>query len=197
MNSFKNGETDRKSSFQLFCCIWHNIFGKKVEQSDLFVDLLCFCWMKVWNIFFAFRRWYVNEFLFRKQLRYFNDKISLGFVLFLQFFTIFCIFSLPFFKFCLVIQSNSYYAKAATNVLFEFYRFALPVFLLLSICFFSFTFTLFFPALYNNLCTKATLNVVTLVSHSQETGDENKRALWCYNARSVTNHIADFLLLIL
>ena len=41
------------------------------------------------------------------------------------------------------------------------------------------------------------LNVVTLVSHSQETGDKNKRALWCYNARSVTNHIAEFLLLIL
>ena len=34
-------------------------------------------------------------------------------------------------------------------------------------------------------------------SHSQETGDKNKRALWCYNARSVTNHIAEFLLLIL
>ena len=41
------------------------------------------------------------------------------------------------------------------------------------------------------------LNVVTLVSHSQETGDEKKRALCCYNARSVTNDIADFLLLIL
>ena len=68
---------------------------------------------------------------------------------------------------------------------------------LLSRCFLSFTFTLFFPALYNTLCTKTTLNVVTLVSHSQETGDKNKRALSCYNARSVTNHIADFLLLIL
>ena len=42
------------------------------------------------------------------------------------------------------------------------------------------------------------LNVVTLVSHSQETEDTKKqRALLCYNARSVTNHIADFLLLIL
>ena len=99
--------------------------------------------------------------------------------------------------FCQVVQSNFYSAKTATNVLFEFYRFALPVFLLFSICFFSFTFTLFFPALCNNLCTKTTLNVVTLVSHSQETGDKNKRALWCYNARSVTNHIAEFLLLIL
>ena len=93
------------------------------------------------------------------------------------------------------VQSNSYSAKIATNVLFEFYRFALPVFLLFSICFFSFTFALFFPALYNNLCTKTTLNVVTLLS--QETGDKNKRALWCYNARSVINHIAEFLLLIL
>ena len=46
-NSFKKCETDRKSNFQLFCCIWHNIFGKKVEQPDLFVELLCFCWMKV------------------------------------------------------------------------------------------------------------------------------------------------------
>ena len=26
---------------------------------------------------------------------------------------------------------------------------------------------------------------------------KKQRALWCYNARSVTNHIADFLLLIL
>ena len=51
-------------------------------------------------------------------------------------------------------------------------RFALPVFFLFSICFFFFIFTLFFPALYNNWCTKATLNVVILVSHSQETGDK-------------------------
>ena len=42
-----------------------------------------------------------------------------------------------------------------------------------------------------------TLNVVTLVSHSQKTGEKKQRALLCYNARSVTNHIADFLLLIL
>ena len=41
------------------------------------------------------------------------------------------------------------------------------------------------------------LNVVPFVSHSQEIGDKKQRALWCYNARSVTNHIADFLLLIL
>ena len=81
---------------------------------------------------------------------------------------------------------------------FLFYRFALHVFLLFSICFFSFILTLFFPELYNNLYTKTTLNLVTLVSHSQEIGDKKKqRALWCYNARSVTNHIADFLLLIL
>ena len=42
------------------------------------------------------------------------------------------------------------------------------------------------------------LNLVTLAS--QETGDKTKkqqRALWCYNARSVTNHIADFALLML
>ena len=62
---------------------------------------------------------------------------------------------------------------------FQFYRFALPVFLLFSICFFSFIFTLFFPALYNNLCTKTTLNVVTLVSHSQETGDKKTACTHC------------------
>ena len=45
-----------------------------------------------------------------------------------------------------------------------------PFFLLFSICFFSFVFTLFFLALYNNLCVKTTLNLITLVS--QETGDK-------------------------
>ena len=54
--------------------------------------------------------------------------------------------------------------------MFFLIRFALPVFF--SICFFSFIFTLFFPALYNNWCTKTTLNVVILVSHPQETGDK-------------------------
>ena len=80
-------------------CIWHNIFGKKVEQSDLFVDLLCFCLLKLWNIFFVFRRWYVNEFLFPWQLRHFLDKISLDFLVFLHFFTVFCIISLLFLSF--------------------------------------------------------------------------------------------------
>ena len=64
--------------------------------------------------------------------------------------------------------------------------------------FFTFIFTLLFPALYNDLCVKTTLNLVTLVF--QETGDKTKkkqRALWCYNARAVTNHIADFASLIL
>ena len=119
----------------MFCCIWHNIFGKKVEQSDLFVELLCFCWMKVWNIFFVFRRWYVNEFLFRWQLRYFHDKISLVFVVFLQFFTIFCVFSLPFLSFVksfnqISTHENSYECS----------------FSILSFCFarFSFVFNLFF-----------------------------------------------------
>ena len=81
--------------------------------------------------------------------------------------------------------------------MFFLIRFALPVFFCFPICFFSFIFTLFFHALYNNLCTKTTLNVVILVSHSQETGDKKQRALWCYNARSATNHIADFVLIIL
>ena len=56
-------------------------------------------------------------------------------------------------------------------------------FLILSFCFarFPFVFNLFFllyfhavffPALYNNLYTKTTLNLVTLVSHSQETEDK-------------------------
>ena len=40
-------KNDTKSNFQLFCCIWHTIFVKKVEQTDLFVDLLCFCSLKL------------------------------------------------------------------------------------------------------------------------------------------------------
>ena len=71
----------------------------KVEQSHFFVELLCFCLLKVWNIFFLFRRWNVNEFLFRWQLRYVHDKISLVFEVFLHFFTVFCVFSLPVLSF--------------------------------------------------------------------------------------------------
>ena len=74
---------------------------------------------------------------------------------------------------------------------FEIYRSALPVFLFFSL-FFLFILTLLLPALYNDFCVKTTLDLVTLVF--QETGDKTKkqRALWCYNARAVTNHIADF-----
>ena len=56
------------------------------------------------------------------------------------------------------------------RLVFEFYRFALPVFV-----FFSLFFLLHFhaPALYNDLCVKTTLNLVTLVF--QETGDKTKK----------------------
>ena len=84
---------------------------------------------------------------------------------------------MPFFKFCQVVQSNSYSAKTATNVLFEFYRFALPVFSFVFNLFFLLYFHAVFPALYNNWCTKTTLNVVTLVSHAQKTGD--KKSVHC------------------
>ena len=111
------------------------------------------------------------EFLFRGQLRYFHDKIILGFCSFLAAFPVFCVFSLPFLSF-LESFNQIRTLRKQLRMLFGIYRFALPVFLLFSICFFSFTFTLFFPALYNNLYARTTLNVVTLVSHSQETGDK-------------------------
>ena len=79
---------------------------------------------------------------------------------------------------------------------FEFYRSALPVFSFIFNLFFLLHFYAVFPCMYNNMCVKTTLNLITLVS--QETGDKKKqRALWCYNARSVTNRIADFAPLIL
>ena len=86
--------------------------------------------------------------------------------------------------------------KQLYECFFEFYRLALPVFL--------FVFNLFFSPLFSRclflhyiiICIQK-LQKFTLLSHSQETGDKKKRALWCYNARSGTNHIADFLLLIL
>ena len=114
---------------------YNNIFGKKVEQSDLFVELLCFCLLKLWNIFFVFRRWYVNEFLFRWQLRYFHDKISLVFVVFLQFFMVFCVFSLPFLSF--LESFNQILTQRKQLRMF---------FIILSFCFarFSFVFNLFF-----------------------------------------------------
>ena len=41
---------------------------------------------------------------------------------------VFFVFSRGLFKFSRVVQSNSYLAKTATNVFFEFYRFALPAY---------------------------------------------------------------------
>ena len=130
-----------------------DIFGKKVEKSDHFVELLCFCLLKVWNIFFVLRRRYVNEFLFRRQLRYFHDKISLVFVVFLQFFMVFCVFSLPFLSF-LESFNQIRTQRKQPNVFFN---------LIVLLCTFSFCFRsvfsplfsrCFFPALYNNLYTK-------------------------------------------
>ena len=66
-----------------------------------------------------------------------------------------------------VLSENS-----SESVVFEFYLSALPVFLFIQSVFFSFVFTLLFPALYNDLCVKTTLNSVTLVF--QETKDKTK-----------------------
>ena len=55
--------------------------------------------------------------------------------------------------------------------MFFFNSFSFARFFLFSI-FFSPLFSRFFPALYNNWCTKTTPNVVILVSHSQETGEK-------------------------
>ena len=120
--------------------MWHNIFGKKVKQSDLFVELLCFCLLKVWNIFFVFRRWCVNEFPFQWQLRYFHGKISLVFVVFFHFFMVFLCFLAAFFKFSRVVQSNSYLAKTATNVFLNF---------IVLLCPFTFCFQSVFSPLFS------------------------------------------------
>ena len=60
--------------------------------------------LKLWSIFFVFRRWYVNDFLFRWQLRYFLDKIRLVFCSFLALFHGFLCFLAAFFK---VLSSRS------------------------------------------------------------------------------------------
>ena len=115
------------------------------KSKNLIFSSTCFVsvWLKLWNIFFVFRRWYFKEFLFRWQLRYFPDKNSLVFVVSLHFFTFFGIFLLPFLSF---IESFNQIRtqRKQLRMLFEFYRSALPVFRLFSICFFSFIFTLFF-----------------------------------------------------
>ena len=138
-----------------------------------------------------FQRWYVNEFLFRWRLGYFLYRISLVFVVFLHFFTVFCVFSLPFLSFVESFNRIRTQRKQLRVLFFNFIVLLCPFF----ICFQSVLFPSFsrrlFSALYHNLCIKSTLNLVTLVS--QETGDK----LWCYNARSVTNHIANFALLII
>ena len=105
-------------------------------------------------------------------LRYFRDKISLVFVVFLQFFTIFCVFSLPFLSFVKSFNQIPTQRKQLRMFYLNFIVLFCPFFFCFQSVFFSFTFTLFFPALYNNLCTKTTLNVVTLLSYSQETGDK-------------------------
>ena len=103
---------------------------------------------------------------------------------------------LCFLEFCRVVQSNLYSAKTAANGSLKFIVLRCPFFFFFSL-FFSFIFTLLFPALSNDLCVKTTLNLVTLVFQETEDKPKKQRALWCYNARAVTNHIADFALLIL
>ena len=43
----------RKVISSCFAAYGNNIFGKKVEQSDLFVELLCFCLLK-YGIYFLY-----------------------------------------------------------------------------------------------------------------------------------------------
>ena len=109
------------------------------------------------------------------QLRYFLDKISLVFVVFSHFFTVFCVFSLPFLSLSsrsikFVLSENTFVLR----VLFNFIVLLCPFFLCFRwICFFSFIFMPFIPALYYYFCIKTTLNLLTLVS--QETGDKTKK----------------------
>ena len=97
--------------------------------------LVMFLFAEIWNTFFVFRRWYINKFLFGWQLRYFLHKYSLVFVVFLHFFTVFCVFLLPIFKFCCVVQSNLYSAKTAANGFLKFIVLLCP-FCFFSVCFF-------------------------------------------------------------
>ena len=101
------------------------------------------------------------------------DKISLVFVVFLHFLAVFCVFSLPLLSFVESFNQIRTQRKQL-RLVFEFYLSVLRGFLLFSICFLSFIFTLFFSALYNNLCIETALKLVTLVS--QETGDKIKKA---------------------
>ena len=55
-NALKKIRPIRKTVSNCFAAYGIIVFGKKVKQSDLFVELLCFCLLKVWNIFFVFRR---------------------------------------------------------------------------------------------------------------------------------------------
>ena len=101
----------------------------------------------------------------------FMIKLFLIFVVLLQFFMFFLCLLAVFFKFSRVVQSSSYSAKTTTNVFFYFIVLLCPF----SFCFQSVFSPLFFPALYNNLCTRTTLNV----SHSQETGDKKNSVHCC------------------
>ena len=55
-NALKKVRPIRKTVSSCFAAYGIIVFGKKVKQSDLFVEVLCFCLLKVWNIFFVFRR---------------------------------------------------------------------------------------------------------------------------------------------
>ena len=70
------------------------------------------------------------------------------------------VFSRFLFKFSRVIQSNSYLAKTAMNVFLNFIVLLCP-FSFCSQSVFLLYFHAVFPALYNNLCTKTTLNATS------------------------------------
>ena len=91
---------------------------------------------------------------------------------------VFCVFSLPFLSFLESFNQIRTQQKQPRMFFFNF---------IVLLCTFSFCFQsvfsplfsrCFFPALHNNLYTKTSLNLVTLVSHSQETGDK-KTACIC------------------
>ena len=63
---------------------------------------------------------------------------------------------------------------------------------------FSSQFSRCFLLQYITICVQKLRQIWSHWSHrKQEAKQQRQRALWCYNVRSATNHIADFALLIL
>ena len=150
------------------CFAAYSILFLARKSNNLIFSSTCTCYVS------AFRQWYVRKFLFRWQLRYFLDKISLVFAVFFHFFSRFFVLSRCLFKVLssrsikFILSENSYECFLNFIVLLcPFPPFFQPVFPpLLSRCFFL---------LYDNLCIKTTLNLVTLVT--QEIGGKTKKTV--------------------